>query len=106
MTKQYRLHSYNVQPRVGDAEGDGAHAIMDKMTQDGWEVHTANVLWPEATILWERDAPEDEDSADSPDDEAEAASDSAPASPAAASSGTTRPKTSSARGRRAGAPSG
>lgn len=90
MAKQYRLHSYNSQPKVGDADGEGAHQLMEQMTADGWTVHTANVQWPEATILWERDAPE-EDGDDT--------------GPEAGSKAESKPKSKPA-GRRAGAPSG
>lgn len=96
MAKQYRLHSYNVGPRVGDADGDGAHAIMDKMTQDGWTVHTANVTWPEASILWERELVEEEtDEVATTDAEGKTTKETK-----------TSKSTATARGRRAGAPSG
>jgi hypothetical protein len=89
MAKQYRLHSYDVRPRVGDENAEGAHAHMDQMVADGWVIHTANVTYPEASILWERDAPEE---AEGPAPAREAAQQKA--------------GTAKERGRRAGAPSG
>jgi hypothetical protein len=95
MAKQYRLHSYDVRARVGDEDGEGAHAHMDQMASDGWTVHTASVAYPEASILWERDAPEDGDDSGPP--ESSAVAEPVPASTA---------KAARTPGRRAGAPSG
>jgi hypothetical protein len=51
---------------------------MDEMTENGWEVHTAHVSYPEVHILWVRDSEEKE----------------------------TKAKAAPQRGRRAGAPNG
>jgi hypothetical protein len=95
MAKQYRVHAYNVGPRVGDQNGDDAHAHMDAMTEDGWVVHTATVQYPELSVLWERDKPGDGDDSGPP--ESSAVAEPAPASAA---------KHARTTGRRAGAPSG
>lgn len=103
MTKQYRLHSYNVGPRVEDPDGDGAHAHIDAMTADGWTVHTANITWPEATVLWEREAvEEDKNEVDVTDAEGKTTRE------VKSHTHTTRSAAGAtqARGRRSGAPSG
>jgi hypothetical protein len=78
MAKQYRLNQYTVAPRAGQPNGEEANALMDEMTENGWEVHTAHVSYPEVHILWVRDSEEKE----------------------------TKAKAAPQRGRRAGAPNG
>jgi hypothetical protein len=56
MAKQYRLNYYDV--TAGD--GKEAYGLIDARVTDGWSVHTADVAWPGMSILWERDAPEDD----------------------------------------------
>jgi hypothetical protein len=95
MAKQYRVHAYNVGPRVGDPDGDDAHRHMDVMTADGWTVHTATVQYPEVSVLWERELAEEEAEAEEPE-----AKETKDTSASKAKSSTP------ARGRRSGAPSG
>lgn len=48
---EYRFKNYSFQDSSRTA---AAHTDFDAMVADGWHVHTANMNFVEAAILWER----------------------------------------------------
>lgn len=48
---EYQFSSYSFQDT---ARAQAAKAAMDKMTADGWHIHTANMNFIECSVLWER----------------------------------------------------